>query len=464
LAGEISMPHMGVSVTEGTVTAWHKAPGDPVAVDDAVCDVATDKVDTEVLATEAGVLDRILVEAGETVAVGAALAVMHVAGGDPAADAAPAATGGTSSTSAAAGDAPVTRREPSAAAPAGGTALLAPSPTSNDAPSSSPPPPPPVTVVAVAPFDHVAALDRVARNGGRHPHPLVSPVARRVAEAHGLDLTALQGTGLAGRIRKSDVLAAIERGSAAPSPSAPVPLGYEDVPHEIVATTRIRRVTAEHMIRSRQTAAHMTTEVDVDMQRVSDVRASINAQRASSGLAKLSYLPFITRAAVAALREHPDLNATFEVERNVRWREVNVGVAVDTPYGLLVPVIRRCDTLTVDAIGDRITDLAERARSRRINPDDLRAGTFTITNPGSVGAASAPAIINQPQVAILGVPKIQRRAWVVALPDRQETIAIRPILRLALTFDHRAVDGAEATRCVVRIGALLETWTAQDYR
>jgi pyruvate/2-oxoglutarate dehydrogenase complex dihydrolipoamide acyltransferase (E2) component len=439
LAVEINMPHMGVSVTEGTVTAWHKAPGDQVAVDDAVCDVATDKVDTEVVATEAGVLERILVDAGETVAVGAALAVLNVAGGDPAAAAAPAATGG-SSTSVTAGDAPVR-------------------PPSVDRTPRSPAAP---AVVGAAPFDHAVALDRVARNGGRHALPLASPVARRVAEAHGLDLAALEGTGLAGRIRKSDVLAAIER--AAIAPAVGLPLGYDDVPHEIVETTRIRRVTAEHMIRSRQTAAHMTTEVDVDMQRVSAVRAEINALRTSAGLTKLSYLPFITRAAVASLRTHPDLNATFEVERNVRWRQVNVGIAVDTPHGLLVPVIRRCETLTVDAIGDRLTDLAERARTRRLDADDLRAGTFTITNPGSVGAASAPAIINQPQVAILGVPKIARKPWVVALPDGQETIAIRPILRLALTFDHRAVDGAAATRCVVQIGTHLESWALQDYR
>jgi 2-oxoglutarate dehydrogenase E2 component (dihydrolipoamide succinyltransferase) len=311
------------------------------------------------------------------------------------------------------------------------------------------------------------------RNGGRHEPPLASPVARRVAEAHGLDLAGMTGTGAAGRIRKSDVLAAIAGARAAGDRTAPVagkpaaaslPAGYEHVPHEVVVPTRIRRATAEHMIRSRQTAAHMTTEVDVDMQRVADVRAAVNAGRAKAGRGKLSYLPFITRAAVAALRDHPDLNATFELERNLRWREVNVGIAVDTPHGLLVPVIRRADTLTVEAIGERIVDLAARARDRKLTADDLRAGTFTISNPGSVGAVSAPAIINQPQVAILGLPKIVRKPWVVTLPDGQETIAIRPILRLALTFDHRAVDGADATRALVQIGEHLERWDAQAYR
>jgi pyruvate/2-oxoglutarate dehydrogenase complex dihydrolipoamide acyltransferase (E2) component len=429
---ELNMPHMGVSVTEATVTAWHKTPGDHVAIDEAVCDVATDKVDTEVQATMDGVLERILVAAGETVAVGAALAVVTTAQAEaPTAD------------SRSAG------RDAVAAAPPGSDSVTA---------VGEP------VHAGAEPFDHSRALARVAQTGGRHAPPLASPVARRVAQTHGLDLSTLRGTGAAGRIRKSDVLAAVELGTTSPHPAGGLPAGYDDVPHEVVETTRIRRAIAEHMIRSRQTAAHMTTEVDVDMQRVSDVRAEINAHRSQTGLGKLSYLPFLTRAAVAALRRHPDLNATFEFERNVRWGEVNVGIAVDTPYGLLVPVIRRCESLTVDAIGDRIGDLAERARSRQLTADDLRAGTFTISNPGSVGAVSAPAIINQPQVAILGLPKIVRKPWVVVLPDGQETIAIRPILRLALTFDHRAVDGAEATRCAVLIGEHLERWSGQDYR
>jgi 2-oxoglutarate dehydrogenase E2 component (dihydrolipoamide succinyltransferase) len=236
------------------------------------------------------------------------------------------------------------------------------------------------------------------------------------------------------------------------------------VPHEFVPTSRIRKVTAEHMIRSRQTAAHMTTEVEVDMEQVGSVRAALNARRLAAGAPKLSYLPFLARVAVAALREFPNLNATFEMERYIRWREINLGIAVDTPQGLLVPVIRRCEELTVEGLGERIADVADRARAKQLTADDYRAGTFTLSNPGSVGAASAMAIINQPQVAILGIPAIVRRPWVVSLPGGGESIAIRPILKLAITFDHRAIDGAEATRCAVLMKRCLETWDEQAYR
>jgi 2-oxoglutarate dehydrogenase E2 component (dihydrolipoamide succinyltransferase) len=236
------------------------------------------------------------------------------------------------------------------------------------------------------------------------------------------------------------------------------------VPYDEVPTSRIRRLTAEHMSRSRRTAAHMTTEVDVDLGRLTAVRSTLNALRLENGRAKLSFLPFVARATCAALLEHRDLNATFEMERLLRWGEVNLGIAVDTPRGLMVPVVRSAERLTVDSLASSIVDVAERVRGGRMETDDFRAGTFTISNPGSVGAVSAPAIINQPQVAILGMPAIVRRPWVVRLSDGQETMAIRPIIRLALTFDHRAVDGAEATRCLVDIGRRLETWKEDDYR
>ena len=218
------------------------------------------------------------------------------------------------------------------------------------------------------------------------------------------------------------------------------------------------------MVRSRRTAAHMTTEVDVDLGRLTDVRAALNTQRQAAGQAKLSFLPFIARATCAALLAHPDLNATFETERLLRWGEVNLGIAVDTPRGLMVPVVRGAERLTVEPLAQAIVDVAARVREGKAGPDDFRAGTFTISNPGSVGAVSAPAIINQPQVGILGMPTIVRRPWVVRLADGQETIAIRPIIRLALTFDHRAVDGADATRCLVDVRRRLEDWSVDDYR
>ena len=207
----------------------------------------------------------------------------------------------------------------------------------------------------------------------------------------------------------------------------------------------------------------MTTNVEADMSQVSEVRAEINTMRVAQGLEKTSLLSFITVAACRALKSYPDLNATFLEDRIVRWREVNVSVAVDVPQGLITPVIRRCDQMSADAISSEISRLALRARDKRLKPDDMRAGTFTISNPGSVGATTAMAIINQPQVAILGVPSIVKRAWVVTLPDGSDAIAPRPICALALTFDHRAVDGADATRFLVAVKEFLESANENDY-
>jgi 2-oxoglutarate dehydrogenase E2 component (dihydrolipoamide succinyltransferase) len=242
-----------------------------------------------------------------------------------------------------------------------------------------------------------------------------------------------------------------------------MPSGYHDVPHEIVPTTTQRRAIAGHMRLSRATAAHMTTEVDVDMQNVSLARSALNTQR-PPGMTRLSYLPLICKAAISALRDFPDLNATFRGDDLVRWTEVNLAIAVDTPQGLVAPVIRDAGHRTLDSIAHQIADLADRTRARKLLPEDLRAGTFTISNPGSVGAVSAPAIINQPQVAILGLPAIVRRPVVVTTPGGEEMIAIRPTARLALSFDHRAVDGADATRYLVAVSQRLESWTASAYR
>jgi pyruvate/2-oxoglutarate dehydrogenase complex dihydrolipoamide acyltransferase (E2) component len=410
----VPMPHMGVSVEEGTVVEWRKAVGEEVAADEVLCEIATDKVDTEVPAPAAGVLTRILAEVGDSVPVGEPLAELTVGA------------------SGAAG------RDDHGQ------------------------------------FDPAAAAEAVTQP--RDGRTMASPLARRMASEHGVDLGRVNGSGRNGRIRKADVEAAITAGpppaksptrAAPPAPNGPVPegipAGYQGVPHEVLPASRIRQAIAEHMTRSRRTAAHMTTEVDVDLSAVVRARAELNAERRAAGAAKLSYLPFIARAACAALLEHPDLNATFLGERIVRWRTVNLGIAVDTDDGLLVPVIRDCDRLTAPAIGAAIAALAERARTRKLVPDDLAGGTFTISNPGSVGAVSAPAIINLPQVAILGVPAIQRRPWVIADEHGNEAIAIRPILRLAVTFDHRALDGADATRFAVAVKDRLEAWGPEAY-
>jgi pyruvate dehydrogenase E2 component (dihydrolipoyllysine-residue acetyltransferase) len=416
----VPMPHMGVSIEEGTVTVWHVGIGDEVAEGDVLCEIATDKVDMEVESPAAGTVTAIYAEADAVVPVGEAICELD--GDEVPGDPSPASA-----------------------------------PSSDDRASGG--------LDEHGAFDPVAAADAVTslpKDG-----PLASPLAKRIASQRGVDLGAVTGTGRRGRIRKADVLAAAEAGPTLSKPVVTSPqgihAGYEAIPHEIVPTSRVRQAIAEHMIRSRQTAAHMTTEVDVDLSSVIRARTALNAARLAAGEAKLSFLPFIARATCSALAEYPDVNATFQGTQTIRWGQVNLGIAVDTDAGLLVPVIPDAGSLTAPAIGAAIADLAARARDRKLLPDDLGGGTFTISNPGSVGAVSAPAIINQPQVAILGVPTIQRRPWVVNGPDGEEMIAIRSILRLAVTFDHRAVDGADATRFAVAVKDRLESWSTEAY-
>lgn len=491
----VPMPHMGVSVDEGTVIEWLKQVGDEVQADEPICAIATDKVDTEVVAPADGVLSRQVAAEGETVAVGAPVAELTTgedrAVGVDSPDATPRGAEGTG---------PVGVNSPDAT-PRGSAAVSADDAGAPRGVSGEPTPTGPVDSKARegqaglaeraaagrdehGRFDPKAAAKAVLSfvagpvraRGSSGAQKLASPVARRMAAQHGVDLAAVKGSGRGGRVRKADVEQAISTSSSAavvssPAPSAAaaplganeLPRGYEGIPHEVVPTSRVRKAIAEHMVRSRQTAAHMTTEVDVDLSAVVRARAKLNESRAAAGASKLSYLPFIARATCEALGEHPDLNATFLGEQMIRWQTVNLGIAVDTPEGLLVPVVRDCDRLTAPAIGDAIALLADRARNRGLMPDDLAGGTFTLSNPGSVGAVSAPAIINQPQVAILGVPTIQRRPWAIADDQGGESIAIRPILRLAVTFDHRAVDGANATRFAVAVKDRLESWRPEEY-
>jgi pyruvate dehydrogenase E2 component (dihydrolipoamide acetyltransferase) len=469
----VPMPHMGVSVEEGTVVEWRRAVGDTVSAEDVICDVATDKVDFEVVAPADGTLVRIVAKPGENVAVGRPLAELHVGEGVLAdlADGTPrgshAAAAGENSAPCSVSAESITAPVPEGHSDQGGIdarAAAGRDPFGRFNPKAA----------AEAVLSFAPATGRSSGYSGMTK--LASPVAKRMAQMNGVDLGAVKGRGRNGRIRKVDVEQALAGGprvaSVTTPHSAPVgaelgtdglPAGYEGVPHEVVKTTRTRQAIAAHMVRSRQTAAHMTTEVDVDLGALVRVRADINIQRLAAGDAKLSFLPFIARVTCVSLGDHPELNATFLGERVIHWQGINLGVAVDTPEGLMVPVVKDCDRLTTPAIGDAIADLAERARSRKLVPDDLAGGTFTVSNPGSVGAVSAPAIINQPQVALLGVPAIQRRPWVIADGQGNEAIAIRPILRLAVTFDHRAVDGAGATRFAVAIKERLEAWGPEAY-
>lgn len=436
---DVMMPRLGVSVTEGTLSIWLKQVGDEVAVGDPICEVSTDKVDTEIESTVAGILAEQRYAEGEVVPVGEPLAVVTADGSLRASTTAPVpALGGSVQ--------PVRPANP-----------------------------------GCGPFDHATAVARLLAESAFPERPAVSPAARHLAAALCVDLATTVGTGGGGHITRADVerratscskpkpepSVATQTTASKPEPepdSSGLPGGYEDVPYELVSPSRTRGAIAEHMVRSLRTSAHMTTEVDVDLSQLADVRASLNGQRQRAGQAKLSFLPFIARATCAALLDYPDLNATFEPGRLLRWGQVNLGIAVDTSRGLMVPVIRGAERLTVEPLSQAITDVAALVRAGKANVDTFRAGTFTISNPGSVGAVSAPAIINQPQVGILGMPTIVRRPWLVQLHDGQEAIAIRPIIRLALTFDHRVVDGGDATRCLVDLRRRLESWDVDDYR
>jgi pyruvate/2-oxoglutarate dehydrogenase complex dihydrolipoamide acyltransferase (E2) component len=475
---EVLMPQMGMSIFEGVVIKWHVGVGDVVVLDQLVCEVTTDKTDAEILAPANGVISEIVVAEGEPVDVGSPVALMEESGSAVtpvavAVDVSPAesilATNlrlaeprtipvDTPLTLESVQVAPVSRLTFTETKVAGRRRATRPI---NE-------------MMSGANIDPAAAADAVLDRGPRSGRTASSPLARRRAFERNIDLGSIRGTGRRGRICVHDVIAA-SKGQSAATPLRTaratsgadfqsMPLGYEDVPFEILTTSPHRRAISEHMARSRQTSAHMTTEVDVDMFKVTNVRSKVNASRERDELGRVSFLPFISKAAVVALSEFPDINATFQHDRLIHWHEVNLGIAVDTLAGLVVPVIRSAENMSVDRIASEIFEVAERARSRKLVPDDLRAGTFTVSNPGSVGAVSAPAIINQPQVAILGIPVIVKRPWVITTVDGADSIAARPILRLALTFDHRAVDGAYATRYIVRVKEYLEQWDVDEYQ
>jgi 2-oxoglutarate dehydrogenase E2 component (dihydrolipoamide succinyltransferase) len=393
---------MGVSVAEGTIVAWRKAVGDHIEADEAIVEISTDKVETEIPSPAGGRVAEILVEVGQTVDVGTVLARIE--------------TGEVSGLGSRVS-------EPEAEAP---------TPVPNGNGHSKP------------------------RNGG----PPISPVVRRMADEHGIDLSQLAGSGRLGRVTKRDLLAYLhDRDEGIETPAAPKeatlhiesPYVEEAVPQSPVPSPQsqtqelslMRRQIGEHMVRSLQTAAHCTTIVEADMSAVEDARG------------RLSYLPFVARATIAALREYPMLNATLEGDKLTMHEEVNLGIAVSLgENGLIVPVVRNAHELSHEGLATRIKDLAERARSKRLTPDEVSGGTFTITNPGAFGALLATPIINQPQVAILDLEAVTKRAVVV----NGDSIAIRPMTYLCMSWDHRALDGALAAQFLSSVRKHLEGW------
>ncbi len=451
---EVTLPQLGETVTEGTITRWFKKVGDAVAADEPLFEVSTDKVDTEVPSPVAGVLTEIRVPEGETVPVGAVIAVVGDAGSAPAPASAPTAA-----------------PEP------------APAPTPAPAPAPSPAPAPapaaaPSAAPAPAPSPAPAAASPVASDSR-----LLSPVVRRLVNEHGIDVDQLVGTGPGGRITREDVLDFIDRHpsaaaapAAAPAPTptpAPAPssaprvaapvvrVGERD---EVVSLSKIRKATGAHMVMSKNVSPHAFSVVEVDYANVDTARSKSKSEFKEQEGFSLTYLPFICRAVIDAFADFPHMNASISGDDLVVHRYVDLGVAVDLDYqGLLVPVVRSAEGKRLRAIAREINDLASRARSRKLGPDEISGGTFTVTNNGSAGSVLTMAIINQPQVGILSTDAIVRKPVVVSHGNGDESIAIHPVGNLALTWDHRAYDGAYAAGFLVRVKEILETrdWSAE---
>ena len=452
---DVTMPQLGETVTEGTITKWFKQVGEKVDADEPLFEVSTDKVDSEVPAPEAGFVTEIVVPEGETVPVGARLAVVsEQAGAAPSGPSEPAPAAAAAPDQAPAG-------APPAPAPA---AAPAPAPAAVPRQPSPAPPAPPAPAATPA-----AAAAAPPPNGGAR---VTSPVVRRLISEQGLDEAAIRGSGAGGRITRNDVLeAARARGPVAPTvPAAPtlaparapapapqaqpVPRGAGD---EVVQFDNIRRRTAEHMIRSLATSAHVYTSARVDFERVERVRhAHQDVWRAEEGFA-LTYLPFIARAFCDVVHEYPHVNASVEGETLIVHRDINLGIAVDLQFkGLVAPVIRNADGKRLRLIAREIRDLATRAKSKQLGPDEIVGGTFTITNMGPFGTTQTFPIINQPQVAIMATDAIRKEPVVVESIDGDDAIVVHHVGYLSLTWDHRAFDGAYAASFLNALREVLE--------
>ncbi|WP_448640083.1 2-oxoglutarate dehydrogenase, E2 component, dihydrolipoamide succinyltransferase [Geodermatophilus sp. URMC 63] len=481
----VTMPALGESVTEGTVTRWLKAVGDEVTADEPLLEVSTDKVDTEIPAPVSGTLLSISVNEDETVDVGAELAVIGsgTAGGDAQAQAAPApaAPAPAAQETPVAQDAPAARQEPPAPAPPGpppsvpagadyGSGAAETVAEQQQSPPTQPSPAPAASAPAPAP---AASAPAPADGAGTY----VTPLVRRLAAEHGVDLASVTGTGVGGRIRKQDVLTAAEQAAApaeapaaapapAPAPAAagrpatPSPAAQQDTSlrGRTEKMSRLRKVIAQRMVESLAVSAQLTTVVEVDITRIAKLRDRAKRDFQAREGVKLSFLPFFAKAAVEALKAHPAVNSSVDMEAGtVTYHDAeNLGVAVDTDRGLLVPVIHGAGDLNIAGLARKIADLAERTRINKVTPDELGGGTFTLTNTGSRGALFDTPIINQPQVAILGTGSVVKRPVVVQDPDLGEVIAVRSMVYLALSYDHRIVDGADAARFLTTVRERLE--------
>ncbi len=451
---DVVMPQMGVSVSEGTITKWLKQQGEQVEADEPLLEISTDKVDTEVPSPGSGVLTEILVQEGETVDVGTKLAVI---GGDGA--------GAAQESQPQAQEAPP---EPATQAAADESMAAASEGVGAVAPSQQAPPEP----------------AQAAQTNGK---TFVSPVVAKIASEHGVDPTQVQGTGRGGRVTKKDMLNFIESGAqaapaapappeappAAPEPAppppkaapAPAPAAAAQPGESFEPMTAMRKGIAEHMRRSLDTSAHVTSAIEVDMSKVTAIRAKLKKEYQQSYGVNPTYLIFVARAAAETLRDYPWVNGEIRGDQIVTRSYVNLGFAVELQdgKGLIVPVVKNAETLNLLGMAKAVTDIAQRARDKKLLPDEVQGGTFTITNPGGYGTFHGTPVISQPQAAILGTYAVVKRPWVVQDELGEDVIAIRPIMNLTLTYDHRLVDGALAGRFLRDLGEKLETWDESAY-
>jgi 2-oxoglutarate dehydrogenase E2 component (dihydrolipoamide succinyltransferase) len=451
MSESVSLPALGESVTEGTVTRWLKKVGDRVEVDEPLLEVSTDKVDTEIPSPVAGVIEAILVAEDETVEVGTPLVTIGDGSGAsaPPPAAAPAEAAPAVEPEPAAAPAPEPTPEPEPA----------PEPVAEPAPQPEPTPEPAPAVAsaaAPAPAAAPAAAAPVVAAALAGQSGYVTPIVRKLANEKGVDLDSLSGTGVGGRIRKEDVLAAATP-AAAPASGKPAaaPAAISPLRGTTVPMSRLRKVVAERAVVSMQTMAQLTTVVEVDVTRVAVFRDEVKAEFQKKTGTKLSFLPFFTLAAAEALRAYPVVNASVDGENIVYPDHENISIAVDTERGLLTPVLRDAGDKTLATIAKEIADLADRTRENKLKPDELAGGTFTLTNTGSRGALFDTPVVFLPQVAILGTGIVQKKPVVVS-DGGIDAIAIRSTVYLALSYDHRIVDGADAARFLTAVKDRLE--------
>ncbi len=444
---DIIMPQMGESIVEGTITKWLKKPGDKVQRDEPLFEISTDKVDAEIPAPASGVLQEIKVTEGTTVGVNTIVGTISADGEAATAKPAPAS----------AKPAPVAESSAGVPPPVAGPSRPGPQP---EAPKAAP--------------------EKESAPAGDDEETRSSPLVRKIAREHGVSLSQISGTGLGGRITKQDIMAFIERAPSQPAhvgtgrvgtdafvrpaerseapPSAPRPAAY---PGDLVPLTNMRRIIAQRMIESRRTSAHVHCMYEVDFTRIVNLRAKHKNGFEQRHGVRLTFMPFFVRAAIIAVQQWPIINASLEAD-NIRYhRQINVGIAVALDWGLIVPVLKNAGDLNFLGLQRGITDLGERARSKKLKPEDVEGSTFTVTNPGQFGAVFGLPIINQPNSAIMGVGGITKMPLVVTDKEGNDSIAIRSVVHLTLGYDHRLIDGAVADQFMALVKKNLETWSEE---